>query len=387
MSMLPEYKIAKEVLKLARVVLWLMLIIGTILILKFFGNLLKPLVIAIIFWYIIRVMSNFITSVKIGGKTIPDWLGKLLSFILILGAIATFVDIVAVNMSVIVSRIDHYNTRQDNLLNQAAQFMGYENFEEEIKDIPGSEELRPYLTSLANSLTQGLGYTVIIAIYLIFILIEEFIFKKKINYIYQNAPNYEEMKKVMDQMNNSIKRYLTVKTFASLLTALLAYTALIILGVNFPLLWAFIIFTFNFIPYVGSFIATLLPSVFAALQHDSFSYFLWTFLMIQIAQTVVANFIEPKIVGRSLNLSPLVVFVTLTIWGTIWGVLGMIIAVPITSILVIVLAQFPNTRYVAVLLSESGDISKMIVPAAKKESPNLSYLKKAWRDIGSQSKS
>ena len=366
--MITEYKIAKEVLKLARVVLWIIVVIGSILILKFFGNLLKPLVIAIIFWYIIRVMSNFITRIRIGKLNVPDWLGKLISLILIILAIYSFVDIVAINLGEIASRMDHYNARQDNLLNRAAQFLGFEDFEDEIKSLPGSTELRPYLTILLNGLTQGVGYTIIITIYLIFILVEEFIFKKKITYIYQSARNFEEMKKVIDQMNNSIKRYLTVKTFASLLTAVLAYIVLLIIGVNFPLLWAFIIFTFNFIPYVGSFIATLLPSIFAALQYDSLSYLLWTFLSVQVVQTLVANFIEPRIVGRSLNLSPLVVFITLTVWGTIWGVLGMIIAVPITSILVIVLAQFPNTRYVAVLLSESGDISKMIIPVTKKNS-------------------
>lgn len=364
--MFTEYKLAKEVLKLTRVVLWLLLIIGSILILKFFGNLLKPLVIAIIFWYIIRVMSNYITLIKFGKHGIPDWLSKLISLIIIIAAIYAFVDILAINMTQIVKNVEHYNKRQDNLLNQAADFLGFENFDKEIKDLPGSTELRPYLTKLANGLTEGVGYTVIIIIYLIFILIEEFIFKKKITYIYQSSNNFEEMKKVMDQMNNSIKRYLTVKTFASFLTALLAYIALLLLGVGFPLLWAFIIFTFNFIPYVGSFVATLLPAIFAAIHHNSLSYFLWTFLLVQAAQTLVANFIEPKIVGKSLNLSPLVVFLTLTIWGTIWGVLGMIIAVPVTSILVIVLAQFPNTRYVAILLSESGDISKMIVPFSKK---------------------
>ncbi|MCK5369410.1 MAG: AI-2E family transporter [Cyclobacteriaceae bacterium] len=363
--MISEYKIAKEVLKLARIVLWLILIIGSILILKFFGNLLKPLVIAIVFWYIIRVMSNFITKIRIGKLVMPDWLGKLISLILIIFAIYTFIDIVAVNLKQIASRVDQYNSRQDNLLNQAAGFLGLDDFEKDIKDLPGSTELRPYITKFVNGLTEGVGYTIIIIIYLIFILVEEIIFKKKITYIYQNAKNFEEMKKVMDQMNNSIKRYLTVKTFASFLTALLAYIVLLIIGVNFPLLWAFIIFTFNFIPYVGSFVATLLPSIFAALQYNSFSYFLWTFLFVQASQTLVANFIEPKIVGKSLNLSPLVVFVTLTVWGTIWGVLGMIIAVPVTSILVIVMAQFPNTRYVAVLLSESGDISKMIVPVNK----------------------
>ena len=363
--MFTEYKIAKEVLKLARVVLWLVLIIGSILILKFFGNLLKPLVIAIIFWYIIRVMSNFITSIKIGRLVIPSWLGKLIAFLCIIFAIFTFVDILAVNLSQIVANVEHYNNRQDNLLSQVAGFLGMEHLEDEIRDLPGSKELRPYLATLANGLTQGIGYTVIIVIYLIFILVEEFIYKKKLIYIYENSNNFEEIKKLMDQMNHSIKRYLAVKTFASLLTAFLAYFALLILGVNFPLLWAFIIFTFNFIPYVGSFVATLLPAIFAAIQYNSLSYLLWTFLLVQVAQTIVANFIEPKIVGKSLNLSPLVVFVTLTVWGTIWGILGMIIAVPVTSILVIILAQFPNTRYLAILLSESGDISKMILPAHK----------------------
>ena len=315
------------------------------------------------FLYLLRSLSNGKLTVK--ERTLPDWAGKTIAFLIIIVSIYTFVDVLSVNLTQIVSNVEDYNKRQDNLLNKAADFLGFKNFEEEIKDLPGSTELRPYLAKLANGLTEGLGYTVIIIIYLIFILVEEFIFKKKITFIYQNARNFEEMKKVIDQMNNSIKRYLTVKTFASLLTAALAYIALIIIGVDFPLLWAFIIFTFNFIPYVGSFVATLLPAIFAALQYNSLSYFVWTFVFIQIAQTLVANFIEPRIVGRSLNLSPLVVFVTLTIWGTIWGVLGMIIAVPVTSILVIILAQFPNTRYVAVLLSESGDISKMIVPVNK----------------------
>jgi len=366
MNMFSGIKELREILKLARIVLWLMLIIGTMLILKFFGNIIKPIVIAILFWYIIRIISNFITQIKIGRFTIPKWLGRLLSLIIIVGAIYASIDIITSNISQIVQRVEQYNDRQDNLLTQLATTFSIEDIEKDIKDLPGSKELRPFLTSLANSLTEAIGYTIIIIIYLIFLLVEEFILQKKIHKIYKDARNYQEMKKVMDQMNNSIKRYFTVKTFASLLTATLAYFALLILDVNFPLLWAFIIFLFNFIPYIGSFSATILPSVFAALQFNSLSYFLWTFLVVQACQSAVANFIEPRIVGKSLNLSPLVVFLTLTLWGTIWGVLGMIIAVPVTSILVIIMAQFPNTRYVAVLLSESGDISKMIVPANNK---------------------
>ena len=366
-------KETREVLKLARIVLWLMLIIGTILILKFFAPLLKPLVIAIIFWYIIRVISNFITSFKIGTFSIPDGLAKFISLLIIIFSLYVFVDIIVVNLREIVNRVEHYDQQQSSLLKDTAGLLGFDDIEEDIKNLPSSTELRPYLTKLVNNITEGIGYTIIIVIYLIFILIEEIIFKKKIQNMYKSARNFEEMKVVIDQMNNSIKRYLTVKTFASFLTSMLAYVALLVIGVNFPLLWAFIIFTFNFIPYVGSFVATLLPSAFAALQFNSLTYFFWTFAFVQLSQTLVANFIEPRILGRSLNLSPLVVFVTLTIWGTIWGVLGMIIAVPVTSILVIVMAQFRQTRKVAAFLSESGDIAKMVVPVSKK--PKKSFFK------------
>ena len=364
--MFKEIKETKEVVKLAKIVLWLILIIGTFLILKFFANLLKPLVFAVVFWYIIRVMSNFITSVKIGKFTIPDKVAKFLSLIAIMFAIYLFVDMMIINLNQIVDRVESYDTRQNKLLNDLASIFGFEDIEKDIKDIPGSQELRPYITSLINSITEGVGYTFIIFIYLIFILVEEFIFKRKFQNIYKGAKNFEEMKKMIDQMNNSIKLYITVKTFASLLTAILAYLALLILQIDFPLLWAFIIFIFNFIPYIGSFIATMLPSVFAVLQYNSLSYFVYTFALVQFCQSIVASFIEPKIVGKSLNLSPLVVIITLTIWGTIWGVLGMIIAVPITSILVIILAQFPSTRNVAIFLSESGNIDKMVVPASSK---------------------
>ena len=87
----------------------------------------------------------------------------------------------------------------------------------------------------------------------------------------------------------------------------------------------------------------------------------WISLSVQFCQIIVVNGIEPRIMGKSLNLSPLVVLITLTIWGTIWGVLGMIISVPITSIMVIVLAQFKETRNVAILLLETGDIANMVV--------------------------
>jgi predicted PurR-regulated permease PerM len=368
-------------IKLAKVTLWTILIVGSVLILKFFGNLIKPLVVALIIWYLIRILRNVFYGIRIGRFRLPRWFRTLLSLIIILGILYSIISIIVLNIEQIVNRVEQYEARQDSILETTAQYLGLAHLADELKDLPSSKELRPYLNGLLNSLTSALGSIFIIIIYLIFILIEEFIFTRKLDIIYKNNEQFDDIKYIINTMNNSIKRYISVKSFASLLTAVLAYIALLLLGVDFPLLWAFIIFVFNFIPYVGSFIATFLPSIFAVLQTNSLSQFVWVFLSVQFCQTLVANGIEPKIMGRSLNLSPLVVLITLTVWGTIWGVLGMIISVPVTSILVIVLAQFKETRNIAIMLSETGNVENMVVPerATKDTTPAHLQFWKYWK--------
>ena len=368
-------------IKLAKVTLWTILIVGSVLILKFFGNLIKPLVVALIIWYLIRILRNVFYGIRIGRFRLPRWFGTLLSLIIILGILYSIISIIVLNIEQIVNRVEHYEDRQDSILETAAQYLGLEHLTEELKDLPSSTELRPYLNKLLNSLTSALGSVFIIIIYLIFILIEEFIFTRKVDIIYKNNEQFEDIKYMINTMNNSIKRYISVKSLASFLTAVLAYIALLLLGVDFPLLWAFIIFIFNFIPYVGSFVATFLPSIFAVLQTNSLTQFIWVFLSVQFCQTLVANGIEPKIMGRSLNLSPLVVLITLTFWGTIWGVLGMNISVPVTSILVIVLAQFKETRNIAIMLSETGNIENMVVPERETKDVTPAHLQfwKYWK--------
>lgn len=368
-------------IKLAKVTLWTVLIVGSILILKFFGNLIKPLVVALIIWYLIRILRNLFDKIRIGRFRLPRWFRTMLSLVIILGILYSIISIIVINIEQIANRVEQYEARQDSILETIVDYLGLEELSDELKDLPSSEELRPFLNGLLNSLTSAMGSIFIIIIYLIFILIEEFIFTRKMDLIYKDNVQYEDIKYIINTMNNSIKRYISVKSFASLLTAVLAYIALLLLGVDFPLLWAFIIFVFNFIPYVGSFIATFLPSLFAVLQFNSLSYFVWVFLSVQFCQTLVANGIEPKIMGRSLNLSPLVVLITLAIWGTIWGVLGMIISVPVTSILVIVLAQFKETRNIAVLLSETGNIENMVVPERDEQMNTPAHLQfwKYWK--------
>jgi AI-2 transport protein TqsA len=136
----------------------------------------------------------------------------------------------------------------------------------------------------------------------------------------------------------------------------LSYIALKMIGVDFPVFWAVLIFLLNYIPTIGSMIATLFPVVFALLQFGTYGPALTVVVFVGSIQVLVGNILEPKWMGNSLNVSSLVVLLALAFWGWLWGVTGMILCVPITVMAVIVCAQFPQSRSIAVLLSEQGNV-------------------------------
>ncbi|HCM78076.1 MAG TPA: AI-2E family transporter, partial [Cytophagales bacterium] len=186
-------------------------------------------------------------------------------------------------------------------------------------------------------------------------------FSKKIDAIFPDPRKRLRIQEVLNEIYQSTNKYITLKTVISLLTGGLSYIVLMLFGVDYAFLWAFLIFLFNYIPYIGSLIATLLPAIFAIVQFGSVWSFVWVFISVEAIQLVVGNYIEPKIMGKSLNLSPLVVVVALSFWGYVWDLLGMFLSVPITSIMLITLAQFPATRNIAILLTENGNIENVLI--------------------------
>jgi predicted PurR-regulated permease PerM len=142
----------------------------------------------------------------------------------------------------------------------------------------------------------------------------------------------------------------------SFITGLASYLILWIIGIDFAFFWAFLIFLLNYIPTVGSLIGTVFPALIALLQFDSMRPAVLVLVLVGIVQVLVGNLLEPKLMGNSLNVSPLVVLLSLTLWGSLWGVVGMILSVPITVMMVIVFAQFESTKSVAILLSEKGNV-------------------------------
>jgi predicted PurR-regulated permease PerM len=141
-----------------------------------------------------------------------------------------------------------------------------------------------------------------------------------------------------------------------LITGTLCGITFFAFGLDSPLLWAFVLFIMNFIPVIGSLLAVFFPTFFALIQFGDFSTPALMLAILIAIQMVIGNILEPKIMGDSLNISPLVALFSLAFWGAIWGITGMLVSVPITVILIILLAHFPSTKNISILLSNTGKV-------------------------------
>jgi predicted PurR-regulated permease PerM len=196
----------------------------------------------------------------------------------------------------------------------------------------------------------------VVLIYAGFLFVEQVHFRRKLALMFEAHGQQARVRSVLEQIDRDIRIYLRIKTTLAVVTATLAYAVMTWVGVDFAGFWAVMVFFFYYIPTVGSILAIMAPALLTLVQFDHLTPFLVVLFVIGTIQIVMANVVEPAIMGRSLNLSPLVVLVSLMVWGTIWGVVGMFLCVPIMVVLLIVLAHFRATRPVAVLLSADGRV-------------------------------
>ncbi|MBX2946371.1 MAG: AI-2E family transporter [Cyclobacteriaceae bacterium] len=339
-----------------RTAAWFIILAIIIFCLNYFSNFLQPIVVAIMIWYGVYELKRLLDKIKIKGKPLPNWLLTTFAFLIILLISFGVFEILTSNLELVIRKSPEYAENFKNMISGLQTLEGFQDIQERIVSRAKEFDIQPILTALLNSLTSIAGNTVIIIIYVAFLLVEEKFFTKKLHAVTASSTKQEKVDLVISQITDAIRKYISVKTQMSLLTGVLSYILLWLFGVDFPVLWAFLIFLLNYIPYIGSFIATSLPAVFALFQFQSFAMLFWVFLAIQSVQLLVGNVLEPKVMGRTLNLSPLGVMLALTFWGVIWGVLGMFLSVPITSVMLITFSRFESTRFIAVWLSETGEL-------------------------------
>lgn len=212
-----------------------------------------------------------------------------------------------------------------------------------------------FIASVIGEIGKVMSDSFIILIITIFMLLEvrSFIVKTEvIEKMYGNSLKY------LETIGENIRNYLTIKTVISLITGFFIWIWLLVLGVDYAILWGLIAFMLNYIPSIGSLIAAV-PAVLLALVQLGVGSMIWTGVGYLTINLTMGNIVEPKVMGKGMGLSTLVVFLSLITWGFLWGAFGMFLSVPLTMAIKIMLEQNEKTRWLAILLGKGSHTKQL----------------------------
>lgn len=209
------------------------------------------------------------------------------------------------------------------------------------------------IMGFASNILEGMSSLVtngfVILLTVIFMLLESNVFIKKIIYMSSKSSIINHI----DIITSQIKEYMVLKALISLFTGFIIYVGLLFIGTDYPFLWATLAFMLNFIPNIGSIIAAVPAVLLTLVGVDAFSALMVVALYV-IVNVLVGSVIEPKVMGKGLGLSTLVVFLSLLFWGWLLGIVGMLLSIPLTIMAKITLNANEDTKWIAVLLG-TGD--------------------------------
>ncbi len=224
------------------------------------------------------------------------------------------------------------------------------------------EKLTGMLSDVISSIAGIFTNYILILIYVIFLLTEFSSIQRRI----LTAFSRERSRKISDILSDifiDLRRYIVGKTLINLSHALLITIIFLFFGLDFAIVWGLLTFFMTFIPNIGAFISSVLPFVTALAQYDNLVVPVVLLIIMGVVAYSVGNLVEPKILGDKLNLSPLLLIFSLVFWGYIWGIVGMLLSVPIMSMIKIILSKFDSTKPVAILMSYDVSNSKKDEPA------------------------
>ncbi|MFO1160112.1 MAG: AI-2E family transporter [Reyranellaceae bacterium] len=340
---------------LQRAALWAIVVAGAIYLIVAGRGLLLPFVMGVVLWYMIHALADAFETPQLLRRRLPRPLAVAAAVCVMGGLVWVLGRTISHNLSAVVEAAPNYEHRLQGLINQASRLVGVEQAPT-IGELFDRISLTDSLGRLATATASIVSVAGIVLIYAGFLFVEQVRFRRKLAIILAPLEQQERVLAVLERIDRDIRIYIRIKTMLATVTAGVAYALMSSIGVDFAGFWAVMVFFFYYIPTVGSFLAIVAPSLLTLVQFDDLTPFLIVLFVFGTIQVVTANVIEPAMLGRSLNLSPLVVIVSLVVWGTAWGVVGMFLCVPIMVVALIVLAQFDTTRPLAVLLSADGNI-------------------------------
>ena len=364
-----------------------LVVIGIVL--KELSNIFIPLVIAVFLYFVFTPFNDWMQN-----KKVP------MPFIILLDLIITFGLFYGVGRVVVDSffqfseSLPFYGDKLSEMVKGTSVSWGLTDpffTEFSIDKLLASLNIKDIAGGLFSSTISLLGNVLFVLFFFVFVLSgNKTIFEAiKHRYVYKRvSPQLEKLRKDFSHSNNEveeqklldelehkrilreqqlettfkkiteqIQRYILAKVGVNLTAGIITTVVLSIIGVDFPIVWGLFVFLFNFIPTIGSAAALVFPVLFALVQFDSAGTMILVLVLMAAIQTLAFNVAEPMIMGKRLNLNPILILLSVLVWGYIWGIVGMLLSVPLTAIIKIIISNSnsPNMEFFEQLMSQGKE--------------------------------
>jgi AI-2 transport protein TqsA len=337
---------------ISRNALVILAVIASAAALLWLRGILTPLALAM---FLAVMIDGFARVLRAHAKgLLPDEAALPVAIILSIALFGGAAFVIADNATAFAGQMVTYTPRLNGLIARVAGMAGVH--------VPPTidqlfQQLNParYLGDVAKFLQDFASNAVFILIYLGFIIASRRGFERKVVGLFPQRAERLDAVAAFHRIRDGVEQYLWVQTVTGLIIAAGSWAVMAAVGLDNALFWAFLIFIVAYIPVVGGLVGILAPPLFALVEFETYWQAIVLLAVLQTIQFIVGNVVLPRMQGRSLNIDPVVVLLALAFWGAIWGVAGMFLSTPLTVMLMVILAQFPGTRWVAVLLSADGE--------------------------------
>lgn len=318
-----------------------------------------PFALAVFVWL---VMEGLARAIRRPLPNLPVWVSHACAVAIVVVSVVIFIGVMRGAIVEFADKSDLYEARINDLITQVYAMLGLSDAPK-LSELVFSDATVRFVEPALDSARGLAGDLVLILIYVGFLYVSAQTFSTKLDNIFPDFYSRERARLMGLDVRRTMEQYLWVQTVLSIITTVLTYITMLATGLDNALFWAFVIFFLNYIPTIGSFIAPVLPALFATVQpawpgympDDPMLCALIVFLSVSVWQFTIGNFIAPRMTGDSLNISALVVLLSLAVWGALWGLPGMFLSAPLTVLIMILLAQVPGARWIAILLSSDGN--------------------------------
>jgi predicted PurR-regulated permease PerM len=318
-----------------------------------------PILVPVLFSAFLAVLAvppvNWLQS-----KKLPDWLAVTIVFLGVIGTFVVVSMLIGNSIASFSENLPEYQARLASMMAGGITWLEAQGIEVSTDSLLAqidASQAADFAGTMVASIGSLLSNTAFVLMTTVFILAEAAGFPRKLQLVLGDS---EAGLEHFGGIVRDIQEYLSIKTEISLVTGVLAWLLCWVVGVDYPALWGVIAFLLNYVPNLGSIIAAVPPLLLGFVQ------FGWERSLVLLIgylaiNTIMGNIIEPRVMGKRLGLSSLVVFLSLVFWGWVWGPLGMFLSVPLTMVVKILLENSDDLKWVAVLLGSGAETEDRIV--------------------------